>query len=201
MKPIYKITYGGWYQRTTLHLSEIYDLFVRGHSNLHLDKKKLHDFHKHFKFETVTREAGYLEYVKTTSKNGIECRYYEDGLYILETEATDSIATAKKKLEKYFEEILNPATGYIFSLGAPTPKILANIKTIHPVVVSVTDDNPETFKPDEKEFGDIYSTISSKDIVVHKTHNYIFIVSKHSVKSTVAELAEMQIFFESLKIN
>ena len=35
-KSKYKITYGGWYQRTTLHLSEIYDLLALGHSKLDL---------------------------------------------------------------------------------------------------------------------------------------------------------------------
>lgn len=40
----YKVTYGGWFQRTTLHLSEIYDLFAHGYSNLHLDKEKLKQF-------------------------------------------------------------------------------------------------------------------------------------------------------------
>ena len=196
----FKITYGGWYQRTTLHLSEIYDLFALGKSHLDLSKKELAKFHQGFNFESVTREAGYLEFVKAKAKNGIEIRYYEDGLYILEIESNslDAIVKSKELLENYFNKTINPATSYIFSLGAPTPKVLANIKTVHPIVVSVVQDNPEDFKP-QKEFGDIYSTISSKDIIVHKTPGYIFIVSSPASESAVAELVEMQIFFREFK--
>ena len=36
-----KVTFGGWYQRTTLHLTEIYDFFKYGTSRLSLSKGKL----------------------------------------------------------------------------------------------------------------------------------------------------------------
>ncbi len=39
--PRFTVTFGGWYQRTTLHLSEIYDLFALGHSGLKLEQTKL----------------------------------------------------------------------------------------------------------------------------------------------------------------
>ncbi len=201
MESSFKITYGGWYQRTTLHLSEIYDLFASGKSNLNLSKEKLSELYKKFNFESVTREAGYFEFVKAKVKNGIEVRYYEDGLYILEIEldTLEAINKAKELLENYFNNVLSPATSYIFSLGAPTPKVLANIKTIHPIVLSVVQDNPETFKPAENEFGLIYSTITSQDIIVHKTPAYIFIVSSPKSESVVAELVETQIFFREFK--
>ncbi len=116
MKPKFKITYGGWYQRTTLHLSEIYDLFAQGKSNLNLSKEKLSEFYNKFGFDSVTREAGYLEFVRAKTKSGIEARYYEDGLYILEVELDklDSIKKEKKILEDYFNQILNPGVSYIF---------------------------------------------------------------------------------------
>ena len=201
MEQKFRVTYGGWYQRTTLHLSEIYDLLALGKSNLNLSKDKLSEFYKKFDFESVIREAGYFEFVKAKSKNGIEVRYYEDGLYILDIglDKLDTIGETKELLETYFNDILNPATSYIFSLGAPTPKVLANIKTVHPIVVSVIQDNPETFRPAENEFGSIYSTIASQDVIVHKTPGYIFIVSSPRSEEMVAELVEMQIFFREFK--
>ena len=75
MEQKFKVTYGGWYQRTTLHLSEIYDLFALGKSGLNLSKKKLSQFHKKFNFDSVTREAGYFEFIKASCKNEIEVRY------------------------------------------------------------------------------------------------------------------------------
>ena len=88
-------------------------------------------------------EAGYFEFVKVITTDSIECRYYEDGLYILEIKSGESIDESKRKLEKYYSEVLNPAISYIFSLGAPTPKVLANIKTVHPVVVTVIQNSPQ----------------------------------------------------------
>lgn len=192
-----KITYGGWYQRTTLHLSEIYDLMALGKSNLDLDKDKLKELQKSLDIENITREAGYLEYIKAKTKDGIEIRYYEDGLYILELNSRD-IKKGAKLLEEYFSNKLNPAVTYIFSLGAPTPKILANIKTTHPTVVNIITDNPSSFSVDSKEFGPVYSSIESRDIIVHKTPSYVFVISKQKAVSA-NELVEMQIFFREFK--
>ena len=104
-KKKYKVTYGGWYQRTTLHLSEIYDLFKLGHSKLKLSEKKLKEYQGSLDFKKVTREAGYLEYVKAVTNSGIEIRYYEDGLYILEVYAVNP-GDGKKLLEDYYNKNL-----------------------------------------------------------------------------------------------
>lgn len=194
----YKVTYGGWYQRTTLHLSEVYNLFVHGSSELNLSKDKLKQFQKELSLVEVSRESDYLEFVKAKTASGIEIRYYEDGLYLLEIDA-DNIATAQKILEKYLESKLNPAINYIFSLGAPTPKILANIKTIHPVVISVLADNAMDFTPDESIFGVVYSKIVSNNITVFKTPRYIFIAAPPVINKSLASLVEMQIFFREFK--
>lgn len=39
------MTYGGWYQRTTLHLVEIYEFCEHGTSKLALEKKELARLH------------------------------------------------------------------------------------------------------------------------------------------------------------
>ena len=129
------------------------------------------------------------------SSSGIEIRYYEDGLYVLEIEG-DNVSESQKLLEKYFEEKLNPAISYIFSLGAPTPKVLANIKTNHPVVISVRD---EEFTPDESLFGKVYTKISSDSITVYKTPQYIFVSTAKESRVSLTELIEMQIFFREFK--
>lgn len=112
-KQVMKIIYGGWYQRTTLHLSEIYDLFERGKSKLDLSKEKLEEFQKNLDLKKVSREVGYLEYVKARTNSGIDIRYYEDGLYVLEIEGMD-FKKGQKILKDYFERRLSPAINYIF---------------------------------------------------------------------------------------
>jgi hypothetical protein len=194
----FKITFGGWYQRTTLHLSEIYDLFELGHSKLRLSEEKLKELHKHLDLKKVTREAEYLEFVKAKTNSGIEIRYYEDGLYILETKAKD-IKKGQIVLENYFNKILNPALAYIFSLGAPTPKVLANIEATHPTVIGAISSDPENYNIDDKKYGEVYSKITSDDITVYKTPKHIFVVTSPEKKTSIRDLVEMQIFFREFK--
>ncbi|MFA6184606.1 MAG: hypothetical protein WCT51_03370 [Candidatus Shapirobacteria bacterium] len=190
---MYTITFGGWYQRTTLHLTEIFNFLALGETNLGLDKNKILKLREGLEIISVSREIDYLEYVKANTKNGIEIRYYEDGLYILEINSKDAVE-AKTLLEEYFEEKLNPAIAYIFSLGAPTPKILANIKLDHPVVISTKSKKIEV---DENVFGKIYSKIEADDMSVYKTPKYIFI--RGIDEKHVRALMEMQIFFREFK--
>ncbi|MBN2016276.1 hypothetical protein JW766_05610 [Candidatus Dojkabacteria bacterium] len=197
-KQKYTITYGGWYQRTTIHLSEIYLFLAKGRSYLKLSRSKLERFHRELKIKDVKREAGHLEYVQAVTSEGIEIRYYEDGLYVLELDASD-IERACKTLEDYFQNFFEPAINYIFSLGAPTPKILANIKTVHPFVIGVRSDQHKNYVIDRKRFGEIYSQITSNDITVYKTPEYIFVVASKGRYKQVSDLNEMQIFFREFK--
>lgn len=191
----YKVTYGGWYQRTTLHMSEVYDFFAHAHSRLPLDTVRLRDYREALGILEVSREPGYLEYVRARTSSGIEIRYYEDGLYVLEITA-ENLASAKAQLEHYFEDRLNPGLSYIFSLGAPTPKVLANIKTIHPTVVSITGTDASAFVPDQAVYGETYTKLSSNGVTVYKTPEHIFIAGSNDA---IEGLVEMQIFFREFK--
>lgn len=197
---MFTITFGGWYQRTTLHLSEVYDLLALGHSHLGLDKTVLKKFHASFGFTQVTRETSDFEYIKCLTKDKIEFRYYEDGLYVLSLRSKD-VATGQKLLKSFYEDKLAPAIAYIFSLGAPTPKVLAAIKTVHPTVV-YSSASPvkgrsrgarEGFDP-----GPIYNQIKSPGLTVYKTPNHIIISTTKDFKHP-RELIEMQIFFREFK--
>ncbi len=192
-----KITYGGWYQRTTLHLSEIYDFLEFGTSNLALEKGKLRRLHKKLDLAEVTRESNYLEYVSARTNSGIVIRYYEDGLYILEREASD-VEASRKTLETYFTDVFNPAIGYLFSLGAPTPKVLANMKTQHATVVTVIGEKSESEALLEK-VDHIYSKIESGEFSVYKAPLYMFVVVPESAKDGAGELVENLIFFREFK--
>lgn len=193
-----KITFGGWYQRTTLHLSEIYDYIYFGTSRLNLDKNKLRDNWKKLQIKEISRETGYLEYIHAKTAGGIEIKYHEDGLYILSI-TNEDVKTAETKLRRYYDEVFGPAINYIFSLGAPTPKILANIKTNHPLVISRRTENPASLQVDETEYGRVYSKVISGDIVVQKTPNYIFVNYKKESEEYSDQLVDMQIFFREFK--
>lgn len=198
MGEVVKVYYGGWYQRTTLHLTEIFNFLAEGKSELDLSRQQLLTFRSEMRLRIVTREAGPLEYVKATTEQGIEIRYYEDGLYVLSLE-TSNILAAKELLRNYYEKFFAPAFAYIFSLGAPTPKELANIKVVHPMAIGVVFGHPEKYKVDEIRYGRIYSDMVSQEMAVYKTPEYIFLVAKLRSRHLMEGLIEMQIFFREFK--
>jgi len=192
-----KVTFGGWYQRTTLHLTEVYDFLKNGRTRLSLSKSRLERYYNRLRLKSVSRELGKFEYVKAETRDGILIRYYEDGLYVLEIES-EQIDKAGKKLREYFEKIWRPAVEYIFSLGSPTPKLLSNIKDEHPIVISKIDRDHSSFNPSGK-FGKVYSETHFRNISVYKTEDYIFIIASPSQKDGIHLLVEMQIFFREFK--
>lgn len=193
-----KVYFGGWYQRTTLHLSEVYDLFAKAKSELPLSQSKLTELKENLDILDISRESGYLESVKAVTRSGITIKYYEDGLYILEIEK-NNVLDAREFLEEYYNERMLPALSYIFSLGAPTPKILANIKTVHPSVVVDKSTDFSKYNIDEKVYGEVYSRVESGNFCVYKTPEYIFVVSKHKDEDIAGSLVELQIFFREFK--
>ena len=195
---VMRIVFGGWYQRTTLHLSEVHRFLLYGTSDLDLSKGKLKSLRNGLDLRSVKRNVGYLEYLEFETKSGIRVKYFEDGLYVLSKEGSD-VDGIKKEIRKYFDEKFQPAVNYLFSLGAPTPKILSNMKEVHPFIIESVSKNPSKFKVDKK-FGDVYLESSSRSIKVAKTKDNIFVVVNAARKRELEVLSEMQIFFSDFKL-
>ena len=85
---IAKVSVGGWFQRTTLHLSEIYDFLREGVSRLDLDNKKLFKYHKKLELKDVTYEIDGLEYLNVTTNEDVYIKIFEDGLIVLSYQFT-----------------------------------------------------------------------------------------------------------------
>jgi hypothetical protein len=130
-----RIYIGSWFQRTTLHLSEVYDFMTTGESPLDLDKKKLKKLKNNLNLVSVEDIHDDFEYIKATTKNGITLKIYEDGLITLSRDPEGDIKDDIKLITSYYEKELSAGLKYIFSLGAPIPKELANIKTVYPYFV------------------------------------------------------------------
>ena len=135
---IQKIYIGGWFQRTTLHMSEVWDFLKYGKSQLDFPPEELAGAREVLVVSEVVRENGPLEYLAVKTNLGINFRIYEDGLIVLEKDFV-SLKSDFKEIREYYESKLSKSLSLIFSKGAPVPKELANIKTILPYILNVAD--------------------------------------------------------------
>lgn len=192
------ITIGGWYQRTTMHLTEVYSFLTTGKSRLELSQDELSRLRKNLDIKSLDRKQSYLEYIEIVTREKIRIKYYEDGLYLLSMEHND-VVSAKKKVKEYFFKRFKPAMDYLFSLGAPTPRILANIKEDPPVVVGEIKTPASIKRISESVYGRVYSETNSKDVYVFKTNDYIIVQVSRVKKDELYNLLEMQLFFREFK--
>ena len=143
---ISSIYIGGWFQRTMLQLSEIYDFVRDARSQLNLSQEKLNELHKNLEIGKVDYGVAGVEYIEFTTALNVKVKIFEDGLVILKSNkvSEDTLFADINHLKDYYEKRLSPAFNYLFSLGAPVPKELANIETVFPYFIvcdDVTKDN------------------------------------------------------------
>lgn len=195
---IQKIYIGGWFQRTTLHLTEIWHFLKNGTSELDFSTEEINRYRNTLSITSVTRESGPFEYILIKTDLKIQCRLYEDGLIVLEKEF-ESLEEDFKSIKDYYDEKLSRAISFIFSRGAPVPKELANIKTILPYIVT-------TQKGKEKEIEEIfstlhesaYSTLSSKNVQVFRGKE-IIVINNLNDENLARDIIETEIFFREFK--
>lgn len=199
---IQKVYIGGWFQRTTLQLSEIYDFLKDARSELNLDKKKLVRLHDALELSNIEYGVDGLEYLKATTRLGINIKIFEDGLIVLNDEDINefSLFNDIDALADYYDNKLSPAINYIFSLGAPVPKELANIETVFPYFIVLDkaskNDIATLLAKTEKEK---YFEYSNKDYDVVRGNKYYFINNKTKAIDQVERYIEEQIFIREFK--
>ncbi|OGF25491.1 hypothetical protein A2331_01325 [Candidatus Falkowbacteria bacterium RIFOXYB2_FULL_34_18] len=194
-----KIFIGGWYQRTMLHLSEIYDFLKDASSPLNLNAKKLKDLRKRLDIESMEMKMGDFEYIEIIASGGIKVKIFEDGLIVLNTDYNN----AKEdifKLTTFYEKKLSPAISYLFSLGAPVPKELANIKTVYPYFIVLKDAETEAINILLKEFNQgKYFEIKKNEFEIYRGDK-LYIINNVSEKSeTIEKIINEQIFVREFK--
>ncbi len=194
-----KLFIGGWFQRTTLHLSEMWEFLDRGRSNLDFDQKTLDKLRTNLALKSVTREQASLEYLNVQTESSLGFRVYEDGLIVLERDIGASLKKDAAGIKDYYDNKLSKAFSHIFSKGAPVPKELANIATILPYIVTAEGATQADAKKLFKDFDDTcYSHVSSADVEVYRGSNLILINNLKS-QELAREIIESQIFFREFK--
>lgn len=196
---------GGWFQRTTLQLSEVYDFLKEGISKLNLDKNKLKKLHTNL---DINKDMGVkyhiegLECITFYTLSGIKVKVFEDGLISLNKNDIMDITMFQDidSLASYYELKLSPALNYLFSLGAPVPKELANIKTVYPyfIVLNNCKSSDIDFLISKTENQKYFEFINDK-FEVHRGDIYYFINNKTSEIGEAERYIEEQIFIREFK--
>ena len=197
---IKRVHVGGWFQRTRLHLGEIYDFLREADSPLDLDKKRMIALRDALSISELTLTVDVLEYVLLVTNEGTTVRIYEDGLIVLATEHSHDLHADIEKLTDYYENKLSPAFGYIFSLGAPVPKELANIKTVYPYFVSVSNASDEDATGLFTEFEqEQYFTVNHEEFDIYRGDK-LYIINQNGVTDDqVQRFVEEQIFLREFR--
>lgn len=196
---IKRVYVGGWFQRTRLHLGEIYDFLQTADSPLELDKSKLESLREALKIQSVHMTVDRLEFINLESDD-ITIRIYEDGLVTLTTDHSHDLQADITLLTSFYEQKLSPAFSYIFSLGAPVPKELANIKTVYPYFVTTTGATSDRVDALLNEFSqNQYFTINTSDFDIYRGDKFYIIDQHGATDEEVQRFVEEQIFLREFR--
>lgn len=199
---IEKIYIGGWFQRTMLQLSEIYDFLRECKSQLNLDEQKLMENRKGLEIGKIDYGVSGEEYIQFTTSLHITVKIFEDGLIVLSNNdvSEDTLFADIDKVTNYYENKLSPALNYLFSLGAPVPKELANIETVYPYFVVCSNASKEDISVllarTERQK---YFEFENENYDVLRGDKYYFINNKNQSFANIERYIEEQIFIREFK--
>lgn len=197
---IQKVYIGGWFQRTTLHLSEIYDFLKESSSPLDLDKQKLKKLQGNLNIRSLEIKIENLEYIHIVSKDDIDIKIHEDGLIILGKDSGAKVEEDIEKLRHYYEKKLSPGLSYIFSLGAPIPKELADIKTIYPYFLVLDNSNEQQIEDLLSDFKqEKYFEIKKDSFEIYRGDKLYIINNIAEQLSNIEKFIQEQIFIREFK--
>ena len=193
---------GGWFQRTMLQLSEIYDFLRNATTQLKLDEKKLSEYRQNLGIGKIEYGVSGEEYILFITNENIKVKIFEDGLIVLNNPivSEDTLFADMEKVKNYYETKLSPAFSYLFSLGAPVPKELAHIETVYPYFIVCEDAEKEKIyellSQTEKQK---YFEFDNKNYSVVRGDKYYFINNKKQTIDNIERYIEEQIFIREFK--
>lgn len=199
---ISSIYIGGWFQRTMLQLSEVYDFLRNGESQLKLSKQKLATLRKDLELGSVEYGVAGEEFVSFTTAARLKVKIFEDGLIVVSSQdvSEETLFADVDRLKDYYELKLSPAINYLFSLGAPVPKELANIENIYPYFVvcdnATREDIAALLSKTERQK---YFEFDNKNYSVLRGDKYYFINNKKAKTGTIERYIEEQVFIREFK--
>ncbi len=199
---IKSIYIGGWFQRTTLQLSEIYDFLRDGTSQLGLEEEKLFNLREALHIESIEYGVANEEFVAFVTEEQVRVRLYEDGLMIVSSQQVSepTLFADVERLRGYYEDRLSPALNYLFSTGAPVFKELTHVENIFPYFIVCNNATNEAIsellaKTERQK----YFEFEGKNYSVLRGDKYYFINNKKSNLDNIERYIEEQIFSREFK--
>src|SRR3989338_5819519 len=129
---IQKVYIGGWFQRTTLHLTEVWNFLHNGTCDPYFtsvpsreDAKIISTLRHNLGIKSLRRIGGPLEVIEMTTSKNITVHIAEDGLIILER-PVHVLKTDLAAIKSFYDDVFSSAFSFPFKKGAPVPKELAN---------------------------------------------------------------------------
>ncbi len=199
---IQSIYIGGWFQRTMLQLSEIYDFLRDGSSQLNLDKSKLSALHDNLRIDAIEYGVANEEFVAFTTEEQIKVKIHEDGLMVVSSDQVSepTMFADIERLRGYYEERLSPAINYLFSTGAPVFKELARVENIYPYFIvcdnATSHDISNLLAQTERQK---YFEYEGKNYDVLRGDKYYFINNKKATLNNIERYIEEQVFIREFK--
>lgn len=185
-----------------LQLSEIYDFLRECKTQLNLDQDKLNEYHKNLEIGKIDYGVSGEEYIEFTTALNIKVKIFEDGLIVLNNQkvSEDTLFADINHVTDYYENKLSPAFSYLFSLGAPVPKELANIETVYPYFIvcdnATKDEITDLLSSTEKQK---YFEFTNAKYDVVRGDKYYFINNKKQSGEDIERYIEEQIFIREYK--
>lgn len=199
---IKSIYIGGWFQRTMLQLSEIYDFLRDGTSQTGLDKDKLLSLRNNLRIESIEYGVANEDFVAFTTEEHIRVKLFEDGLMTVSSNQVSepTMFANIEHLRGYYEERLSPAINYLFSMGAPVFKELASVENIYPYFIicdNASQDNiSDLLAKTERQK---YFEFDGKNYSVLRGDKYYFINNKKATLPNIERYIEEQVFIREFK--
>lgn len=169
---IKEIYVGSWYPRTLFHLNEMYDFLSSGESHLNLDKTKLIKLKDELNPQNVElKQSKGKSYLKAQF-NKYEFESFESGLSLFFCKNIDcdfkKIEAETQKMSEFAFKKVFSSFNFIYSLGAPIPKVFSALKSVMPFVF-ITEDFS---KDDVVKFLKARGEVITKEFVNEKAEIY-----------------------------
>ena len=191
-----KVYVGGWFQRTILHLREIFNFLKNSSSPLgSLSSKKLSGFRKKLRIKNVSMEVDDITYIEFSTDFDVDVKIFEDGLVILSKNVKELVEKDLRELTAYYEKILSPALNYLFSLGMPLPKELIGAKIVCPYFIVTNKAKESVALNFLKKFNEEkYLQIKRKEFEIYRGNKLYIINNISEKKLSIEKFVQEQIF-------